>query len=406
MKSRLFHIALALSIILSCKKNSPSSTPPLNTNQTPVISDFNPKTGAPGIPVQILGQHFDTLANNLSVKFNGTPATIYSTSNQTMYVYVPQGVSTGTISITRAGLTGVSKDLFTVLSGNHWSQKSGISGPDSANGRFVGIGFSVGNKGYMGLGVGNDQTVYTDLFQYDPVTDSWTQEASAPIGLAGAICMVINNIAYVGLGSNQNGVNSNALYAYDPATNIWTKKTDFPGSGQALAIGIAIGSIGLVGLGVDNYGIGLPGVWLYDPGTDSWTQKANFSGTQIPLWLIGFSLDNKTALVMGTNSYGNGAFINVLYQYDPVADGWTQKQSRPGRPMMQASTMIINGNGYIMGGGEENWMYQDSADTWKQIPFFTQRTGGASFVIGSIGYFGNGSGLSQVAITDLWQFNP
>jgi IPT/TIG domain len=156
MKSRLFNVALALCLILSCRKNSSSSNPPVNINQTPEIDGFQPETGAPGIPVQIWGQHFDTSANNLSVEFNGTPATIYSTSDQLMYVYVPPGVTTGKISITRFGLTGVSTDLFTALSGNHWEQKSGIPGPDSANGRFVGIGFSVGNKGYMGLGVGND----------------------------------------------------------------------------------------------------------------------------------------------------------------------------------------------------------------------------------------------------------
>jgi N-acetylneuraminic acid mutarotase len=201
-------------------------------------------------------------------------------------------------------------------------------------------------------------------------------------------------------------VNSNVLFAYDPATNTWSRKADFPGPGQDLVLGIAIGSIGLVGLGANTNGIELPGVWLYDPATDSWTQKANFSDTQIPNWLVGFSLDNKTALVAGTDYNGNGTITNVLYQYDPVADTWTQKQSRPSDPMVQASTMIINGNGYIMGGGVENWMYQSSSDVWTQVPFFTQRKGGASFVIGSTGYFGNGAGLPQIAITDLWQFTP
>ncbi len=406
MRSRLFSVTLALCFVLSCKKNSPSSSPPVNNNQTPVITDFEPKTGAPGIPVQIWGQNFDTSASNLLVKFNGTPATIYSTNNQSMYVYVPPGVTTGNISVTRSGLTGISKDLFTALSGNHWVQKSAIPGPDSANGRFLGIGFSVGNKGYMGLGVGNDGTFYKDLFQYDPVTDAWTQVADCPIPLTGAISMVINNIAYVCMGETQISVNSNDLFAFDPAANTWTRKTDFPGPSQDLALGVAIGSVGLVGFGVNKYGIDSPDVWLYNPAMDSWTQKANFSGTQIPTWLVGFSLDDKTAFVTGTNYYGNGAFINVLYQYDPVADTWTQKQSRLGNSMEQASTMIINGNGYIVGGGEESWMYQSSTDTWIQIPFFTQRKGGASFVIGSTGYFGNGSGLSQVPITDLWQFTP
>jgi N-acetylneuraminic acid mutarotase len=346
MKSRLFITALAISLILSCKKNSPSSNPPVIVNQTPEITDFEPKTGAPGIPVHIWGQYFDDSASNLSVEFNGTQAAIYSTDEQNMYVYVPPGATTGKISISRSGMTGVSTDIFTALSGNHWVQKRGIPGADSANGRFVGIGFSVGNKGYMGLGDGNDGTFYSNLFQYDPVTDGWTQAANCPMAFAVAICMVINNIAYVGLGQTQINVNSNAMFAYDPATNTWTRKADFPGPGRALSLGITIGNIGLVGFGVDSLGNGLSDIWLYNPATDSWTQKKNFSVALPPLWPAGFSLDNKTALVTGTNYYQNGpAFINFLYQYDPVADTWTQMQSRPGYPMPQASTMIINGNG-------------------------------------------------------------
>jgi N-acetylneuraminic acid mutarotase len=406
MKFRLFSASLALFLFLACKKNGSSYKPPVVTNQTPEITGFQPNTGAPGILVEIRGQHFDTSANNLLVEFNGTQATIYSTDDSVMYVYVPAGVTTGKISVNRAGLTGTSDSIFTALSGGHWVQKNGIPGPDSANGRFVGIGFSVGNKGYMGLGIGNDGTTYSDLFQYDPVANAWTQEASCPLPFAGAICMVINNIAYIGLGQTQIAANSNSLFAYDPGTNTWTRKSDFPGPGQSLVLGVAMGNIGLVGLGANTDGIQMPEVWTYDPATDSWTQKANFSGIIIPSWLVGFSLDGKTAMVAGTDYSGSGHLVNVVYQYDPVADTWTPKQSRPGNPMVQASTMIIKGNGYIMGGGQENWMYQSSSDSWTQVPFFTERTGAASFVIDSTGYFGNGSGLPQIPLTDLWQFTP
>jgi IPT/TIG domain len=406
MELRLLNAALAACLILSCSKHG-SSGHPVTTpvSQNPEIIDFLPKTGAPGIPVQIWGHHFGDSAGNLQVAFNGTPAAIYTIDDSVMYVYVPAAVTTGKISITRAGLTGVSDSLFTVLNGGHWVQKSGIPGTDSAKGRFVGIGFSVGNKGYMGLGVGTG-AYYSDLFQYDPATDTWTQEASAPLALAGAICMVINNIAYVGLGQTQIGYNSNALLAYDPATNSWTRKADYPGSTTVLNLGVAIGGVGLVGLGVDKYGITNPGIYIYDPSSDTWTQKANYGGTPLPSWPIGFSLDNMTALIEGTDSYGDGAFINVLFQYDPASDTWTQAQSRPGSMMVQPSVMVINGNGYILGGGEENWMYQSSTGSWTQIPFFTERVGGASFVIGNTGYFGNGAGISQTALTDLWQFTP
>jgi N-acetylneuraminic acid mutarotase len=202
------------------------------------------------------------------------------------------------------------------------------------------------------------------------------------------------------------GYNSNALLAYDPATNTWTRKADYPGSTTQLDLGISIGNVGLVGLGINNYGAAIPEIYIYDPSSDTWTQKANFSGTPLPSWPIGFSLDNKTALVEGTESYGDGAFINVLYQYDPVADTWIQAQSRPGNKMIQPSAMVIGGNGYLMGGGEENWMNQPVTGSWTQVAFFTQRGGGSSFVIGNTGYFGNGSDISQAPITDLWQFTP
>ncbi len=109
----------------------------------------------------------------------------------------------------------------------------------------------------MGLGVGLDEVFYSDLFQYDPVSDTWTQDEDCPVPLARAICMVINNIAYVGLGQTSISVNSNAWFAFDPATNTWTRKADYPGQNQNLALGVAIGNIGLVGMGVDNFGNGI-----------------------------------------------------------------------------------------------------------------------------------------------------
>jgi N-acetylneuraminic acid mutarotase len=408
VKSRLLKLVGILSLCVSCKKDNSthSTTPPVNTTP-PVITDFNPKTGAPGIPILILGQNFGDSAGNILVEFNGTPATIYSIEDEDMTVIVPQGVTTGKISVKRTGLTSTSDSSFTALSGKQWKQLNGISSGDSANGRFVGIGFSIGNKGYMGLGDGNDGTFYNDLFQYDPATNSWTQMASCPAALADAVCMVINNVAYIGLGQTGIVTNSNAWFAYDPSTNVWTRKADFPGVGRASAIGVAMGNIGMVGLGFDKYGIQYADIWIYDPSTDNWTQKRDFSAPHIPELEVGFSLDNQTAFVTGTNYYQNNLSpVNVLYQYDPVADVWTEKQWRPGIPMQQPTAMVINGNGYILGGGEEDWMYQSGTDSWTQIPFFTERRGAAAFTIGNTGYFGNGTGLYVNAMTDLWQFSP
>ncbi|MBK8586850.1 MAG: hypothetical protein IPN88_16055 [Bacteroidetes bacterium] len=53
---------------------------------------------------------------------------------------------------------------------NSWTQKSNFGG----NGRSVAVGFSIGTKGYIGLGYSTGM-FYQDLWEYDPTTDTWTK---------------------------------------------------------------------------------------------------------------------------------------------------------------------------------------------------------------------------------------
>jgi N-acetylneuraminic acid mutarotase len=401
--------ALALCLFVSCKKNviPGKGTPP--GDLSPEIVSFSPETGSPGIPVEITGMHFDSVAANLIVSFNGVPGKIYWTTDSDLAVFVPQGAISGKISITKGGNRAFSSDNFTILTGGSWVQKQSMPARDSANGRIEGIGFSIGNKGYMGLGMGNDLTVYSDLNEYDPSTGTWTPKSSLSIPLSWPVCMVINNIAYVGIGNiqgfgNSNG-NTNAFFAYDPVADTWARKADFPGVLRFGALGMAVGNKGFVGFGYGSTGA-LRDFWSYDPATDSWIQKADFPGVLIPEDPLGFTLDNQTAYIGGyVSEYDEG--VNLWYQYDPVADIWTTKNPRPGtNPLGINSALVINGTGYVMGGGVENWMYQPASDSWTQVPFFGQRSGGSTFVIGNSGYYGLGSGIPGNDHVDLWQFTP
>jgi N-acetylneuraminic acid mutarotase len=409
MKCTLWGSALALCLIISCKKSVTPGQSTSSGNQAPEISSISPETGSPGIPVEITGMHFDSVAANLIVAFNGVPAAIYWTTDSELAVFVPQGATSGKISITKDGNKAFSSDNFTILTGGSWVQKQGMPDQDSANGRIECIGFSIGNKGYMGMGMGNDLTVYSDLNEYDPSTGTWTPKSSLSMTLAWPVCMVINNIAYVGIGNNQgfgnsNG-NTNAFFAYDPVADTWTRKADFPGVLRFGALGIAVGNQGIVGFGYGPNG-SLRDIWSYDPATDSWIQKADFPGVLIPEDPLGFTLDNQTAYIGGyVYEYDEG--VNLWYQYDPVADSWTTKNPRPGtNPLGINSALVINGTGYVMGGGVENWMYQPASDSWAQVPFFGQRGGGSVFAIGNSGYYGLGTGIPGNAHVDLWQFTP
>lgn len=78
------------------------------------ITDFSPKSGQAGDTVTITGVNFGaTLLDNL-VTFNGTSATIIAANNSQLQVIVPEGVSTGKISVTAGEETVLTTEDFTV----------------------------------------------------------------------------------------------------------------------------------------------------------------------------------------------------------------------------------------------------------------------------------------------------
>src|SRR5437870_3933251 len=82
-----------------------------------------------------------------------------------------------------------------VFAQNTWVQKASLQ-----SGRNSGVGFSIGTKGYIGLG-----NNYIDFWEYDPNTNTWTQKANfAGNARSGAVGFSIGNKGYVGTGSNLN----------------------------------------------------------------------------------------------------------------------------------------------------------------------------------------------------------
>ena len=66
---------------------------------------------------------------------------------------------------------------FLSLSGfgqNVWTQKSDVGGLTRRNA----VGFSIGSKGYIGLGYSDTTaSMLKDFWEYSPLSDSWTQIA-------------------------------------------------------------------------------------------------------------------------------------------------------------------------------------------------------------------------------------
>lgn len=78
------------------------------------IFAFTPSHGAVGTSVTISGQGFSATGADDTVKFNGTVATVTAATATTLSTSVPDGATTGTISVTVGTATATSMDIFTV----------------------------------------------------------------------------------------------------------------------------------------------------------------------------------------------------------------------------------------------------------------------------------------------------
>lgn len=83
-----------------------------NDATTLEVLDFAPREGAPGTQVKIVGSGFGSGVT--AVSFNGTAAQIVATNGQQVIVRVPNGATTGTISVTAGSKTATSARSFVV----------------------------------------------------------------------------------------------------------------------------------------------------------------------------------------------------------------------------------------------------------------------------------------------------
>lgn len=190
-----------------------------------------------------------------------------------------------------------------------------------------GVGFSIGNKGYVGLGVRNNE-----IWEYDPTDPSLGSDANGnPLGkwLRKAnypgrerthpvhFVAEVNGdtLGYVLMGRGGD----TETWEFNPKAGLdgkWTAKANFPGGARSKGHGFGLNGKGYYGLGLT---ISLQlDFWEYDPNDSSngldengrpigkWTRRANFIGrpridshgfSVKNKGYIGFGLDTPTALL-------------------------------------------------------------------------------------------------------------
>jgi|GEM_PF-907181 len=297
--------------------------------------------------------------------------------------------------------------------GQTYSQESSWSRCQNFNSpaRLQAVGFSIGEKGYIATGSGDEYgTLLQDLQEYDPGTNSWSYKTSLPVSLRGSAAFTLDQKAYVTTGGSSYGLNYQLL-EWDRFSNSWSSKAEFPsGQGRMAAIGVSLGNRGYVGTGFDLAGRSLNDLWEYDPYTNSWSQKAPLPGSG-RCYAISFTLHDKIYIGLGNNGT---AYLNDWWEYTPSTNSWRRMEDFAGGGRTGAMGFSANGKGYIVGGVDytfkplrDVWKFDPIQNTWTQLHQFPgmARGYGVSFVINSTGYIAAGTS-SDGYLFDIWKTAP
>jgi len=243
-----------------------------------------------------------------------------------------------------------------------------------------------GNGKLYGMTVYGGVNGYGVLFEYNPVTDTYTKKldfdgsatGSRPYGsLIEAGNGKLYGMTYKG-GVNDDGV----LFEYDPATNTYIKKLDFDGS----AIGshpesslLEAGNGKLYGMtskgGVNDYGV----LFEYDPITNTYTKKLDFDGSATGAMPGGSLLEAGNGKLYGMTYYGGSNTFGVLFEYDPASNIYIKKLNFNGTTGRYPDGSLLEaGNGKLygmtsQGGVNDNGVlfeYDPATDTYtKKLDF-------------------------------------
>ena len=232
------------------------------------------------------------------------------------------------------------------------------------------VSFSIGTKGYIGTGQNlNTERFTNEFWEYDPATDSWTQKASLPFtpARAFAVGFSIGTKGYIGLGINDGSMAGGSqvyyqdFWEWDQSANLWTKKVDFPGNARTGAIGFSIGSKGYIGTGGDGKSL-FKDFWEWDQSTNVWTEKTDFAGT--PRWYaVGFSIGNKGYIGTGNNEN----LLKDFWEYDQTSNLWIEKSDFKGDARTYTIGVSIGNKAYIGTGVGEN-DFHALKDFWEYDP--------------------------------------
>jgi hypothetical protein len=303
------------------------------------------------------------------------------------------------------------------------SSCSWAAGPDQpqAGTRSVGVFFPANGKFYVMGGRDVNNIEFTNPFEYDPGSNSWTTKSAIypDANTNNMACGVMNDsgtdyIYCVGGSNFTTQGTTGRVFRYDPvADSITTVASNWPpGDTGILPGGFTVFSNTLVTLGgfdIPN-GVGIDQIWQFTPSPAGWEQKN--SHLTVPLGYLPTTTIGSLVYTGGGADITGGALTdtNHAFVYDPVADSIN---TLPDIPDATSNTRAVNfcNQMYVLGGNfnaptNEVQIYDPASNTWSVgTPFaiagrnFAADTDGTNNIWKSGGY---DAGLTIIASMEIF----
>jgi N-acetylneuraminic acid mutarotase len=347
----------------------------------PVITGFSPVTAKVCENITVTGTDFSPVASENKVLFGFKEGVVVSATTEQLIVAPPYDIAgiagnPVNITVTVDEKTGISAGSITITE-TSWNEAASLENI----GRWQGIGFSIGEKGYAGTGsviVDGLADLRKDFWEYDLTSNTWTKKADLP-GLArlGAIGFSIEGKGYVGLGGDHQNELLNDFWEFDPGNNSWLQMPDFPGAKRSGGIAFSIDGMGYVGAG---WGFeSTSDIWKFDPVNKTWTKETDYPGDGTS-GMVCFAIGDKAYI-------GTGLLTNDFWEYTPATKQWRKLNNFPEPFIHYGVSFALENYGIAGTGGGPNgdrtdhlWKYDPSTDQWSRLPDF--RGGVRNFAVG------------------------
>lgn len=224
---------------------------------------------------------------------------------------------------------------------NAWSEIASYPG----KGRFRGSSFTITTSGYLIGGVNNAET-----WEYNSTNNQWAQKSDFPGSTSReqAIAFSLGGKGYYGMGADQNDFwefdptdNTNGVDQFGKPKGKWTKLNNFPNTSDIRRV---------TPFWFDNVPYIIGGyplkIYKYNRQTDAWLFVTDFSGKSSTS-----SLNyNAYAYTLGSKIYAVSPEDYKIWVYDPVGGNWSEF-AQPNNYFHGSFVYTINDIAYIFSDG-------------------------------------------------------